>query len=477
MRREKISYGKIDWIMVVCYLLLVLFGWFNIYASSIGDTDASIFSFATRSGNQLVWIGISILSAVLILTVIDAQFYNAVKWLLYLLVVGMLLAVLVFGTEVNGSRSWLRIGSFALQPAEFSKITTALALAFTMNRYNFDLRNSRDAIQTAAIIGLPALLILLEPEIGTLMVYFGLIFMLYREGFSGKVIAFIALLALIFIVELIYSPFVSMLIVIGIFGLIHGFQDRKLFRYLLGYGIFITLAAFLPRLLATEWVSSFNTLAPEVWLLIAITPLIVIITVLCLKRKRKDMALMVIPLLISLMVLFFADIIYNDMLMPHHRDRIESTLGITQDLSGAGYNVHQSQIAIGSGGLTGKGYLQGTQTKFNFIPEQSTDFIFCTIGEEWGFAGSLFVIVLFFILIYRIIISAEKQKEKSYRIFGYCVAAYLFMHVFINIGMTIGIMPVVGIPLPLISYGGSSLLTFTILIFIYIRFDLERKMY
>ncbi len=477
MRREKKTYGTIDWVMVICYLLLVIFGWLNIYASSIGSEGLSSFSLATRSGNQLIWIGISLLTAVLILTVIDVQIYSAMKWLFYLVVVGMLVAVLVFGSEINGSKSWLRIGGFALQPAEFSKITTALALAFTMNRYNFTLTNGRDVLQTAAIIGIPALLILLEPEIGTLMVYFGLIFMLFREGFSGKIIAFIGILAAIFIVNLVHSPFVSMLIVIGIFGTIHGFQARKTFRYIIGYGAFITMAAFLPRLLETKWISSFNTFAPEMWLLVIIAPLIVIITVLCLKRKRKDMAMMVIPLLISIAVIFSADIIYNDVLMPHHRDRIESTLGITRDLSGAGYNVHQSQIAIGSGGFTGKGFLQGTQTKFNFIPEQSTDFIFCTIGEEWGFVGCVFVIALFFTLIYRIVVSAEKQKEKSYRIFGYCVASYLFMHVFINIGMTIGIMPVVGIPLPMISYGGSSLLTFTILIFIYIRFDLERKMY
>ncbi len=477
MMREKMTYGKIDWVMIICYLLLVCFGWLNIYASSVTGDDLGSFTLASRAGNQLIWIGISLLVAVLILTVIDVQIYSAMKWLFYIAVVGMLMAVLVFGSEVNGSRSWLRIGGFALQPAEFSKITTALALAFTMNRYNFSLTNGRDALQTAAIMGLPAALILLEPEVGTLMVYFGLIFMLFREGFSGKIIAFIGILALLFIVGLVYSPLVSMLIVIGIFGVIHGFQARRPFLYILYYGAFITLASFIPRLLAIEQIAAVNPLAPEVWLLIIIAPVIVTITVLSIRKKRRDMTFLVAAVLIAIAVIFSVDFIYNDVLMPHHRDRIESTLGITKDLSGAGYNVHQSQIAIGSGGLSGKGFLQGTQTKFNFIPEQSTDFIFCTVGEEWGFLGCIFVIAVFFTLIYRILMSAEKQRERSYRIFGYCVASYLFMHVFINIGMTIGIMPVVGIPLPLISYGGSSLLTFTILIFIYIRFDMERKMY
>ncbi len=476
MRRDKISFAKLDWIMILCYLLLVFFGWMNIYASSVTETATNIFSLSTRSGNQFIWICIALLSAVLIISVIDAQFYMATKWIFYFLVCLMLVAVLVFGTEVNGSKSWLRFGGFAIQPAEFSKITTALCLAFSMSRYNFSLTTPRYAMQTAAIIGFPALLILLEPEIGTIMVYCGLIFMLFREGLSGMIILFIGIIALLFIITLVYSPFVSILIVVGLFGIIRGIQEKRLFISILEYGLFITAAAFLPKLLATPRISGFNTLSAEIWLIILIVPWIIGIIWKSFRKRRRSDALIILPAILSIALVFSVDFIFENVLMPHHRDRIENLLGITEDLSGAGYNVHQSQIAIGSGGFTGKGFLQGTQTKFDFIPEQSTDFIFCTIGEEWGFVGSVFVIGLFFILISRILISAEKQKEKAYRIFGYCVASYLFMHVFVNIGMTIGIMPVIGIPLPLISYGGSSLLTFTILIFIYIRFDLERKL-
>ncbi len=476
MRRDKISFAKLDWVMVLCYLLLVFFGWMNIYASSVSETAANIFSLSSRSGNQFMWICIALFTATLIVTVIDAQFYIATKWIFYLLICLMLVAVLIFGTEVNGSKSWLRFGAFAIQPAEFSKITTALCLAFTMSRYNFSLFNPRHALQTTVIIGLPALLIMMEPEIGTIMVYCGLIFMLFREGMSGKIILFIGVIALLFIVTLVYSPFVSILIVIGMYGLLRGFMEKRMFRYIISFALFITASAFIPSLLRTPWLAEHNTLSAEVWVLILIAPWMLGSVYKSYRKKRRSEALVIVPILLCFAMIFSENFIFEKVLMPHHRDRIENLLGITQDLSGAGYNVHQSQIAIGSGGLTGKGFLQGTQTKFDFIPEQSTDFIFCTIGEEWGFVGSVFVIGLFFVLITRIILSAEKQKEKSYRIFGYCVASYLFMHVFVNIGMTIGIMPVIGIPLPLISYGGSSLLTFTILIFIYIRFDLERKL-
>ncbi len=476
MRIDKIPYRKLDWIMILCYLLLILFGWMNIYASSMSETITNIFALSSRSGNQFLWICIAILTATLIITVIDVQFYSATKWLFYLIVCLMLVAVLLFGTEVNGSKSWLRFGSFAIQPAEFSKITTALCLAYSMSRYNFSLFNSKHILQTIMIIGFPALLILLEPEIGTIIVYCGLIFMLFREGLSGKIIAFIGIFALLFIVTLVYSPFVSTLIVIGLFGIIRGIQEKRIALYILGYGLFITAAAFIPTLLKSPWIAEHNTWSPETWVLILVSPWMLGTIFRSFSKKKRSEAVILAPIVLSIALIFSVDFIFENLLLPHHRDRIENLLGITEDLSGAGYNVHQSQIAIGSGGLTGKGFLQGTQTKFDFIPEQSTDFIFCTIGEEWGFVGALFVITLFFTLIARILISAEKQKEKAYRIFGYCVASYLFVHVFVNIGMTIGIMPVIGIPLPLISYGGSSLLTFTILIFIYIRFDLERKL-
>ena len=245
-------------------------------------------------------------------------------------------------------------------------------------------------------------------------------------------------------------------------------------RVFLIYAAFIAAAAFIPRLLSVEAVARVTGMAAEYWLLIIIAPFLIWFIVHNVRNKMKGWGVYVLSLALSLVLVFSVDFIFHNVLQPHHRDRIENLLGISQDLMGAGYNVNQSKIAIGSGGLTGKGFLEGTQTKFNFVPEQSTDFIFCTIGEEWGFIGSITVLVLYLIIIMRIVTSAEKQKDRGARVYSYCVASIIFMHVFVNVGMTIGIMPVVGIPLPLISYGGSSFLTFTILLFIHLRFDLER---
>lgn len=468
-------YRKLDWILILCYAALAVFGWLNIYASTYSEGGEGMLSLATRSGNQLMWMGVALITAVIVLFIISPRLYKPAAWPLYILSAVLLTAVLIFGNEVNGSRSWLSLpGGFAVQPSEFSKIATALCLARIMDGYGFKLANTGDFLKVALVILIPVALIALEPDIGTVLVYFGLIFMLYREGLPGKILVLIGYAVLLFLLTLKFSPFVSMLVATGLTGILRAFSARRPVRCFLIYAAAITAAAFIPALLRTELLSEINPLGPEYWLLIIILTAAAVAAVILIRRKIKGWWPYLLTLLASLVLIFSVDFIFHNVLKPHHRDRIENLLGISQDLMGAGYNVNQSKIAIGSGGLTGKGFLQGTQTKFNFVPEQSTDFIFCTIGEEWGFIGSIGVLALYLIMILRIIMTAERQKSNGTRVYGYCVASFLFMHVFTNIGMTIGIMPVVGIPLPLISYGGSSFLTFTILLFIYIRFDMER---
>lgn len=475
MTSERNIYRKIDWVMVGCYLLLILFGWVNIYASSYEVESANIFSLQQRSGMQMLWIGITSIAIVLILFVINPRFYFSFTWWFYLFVALLLIAVLVVGKEVNGSKSWIALGGFRFQPSEFSKITTSLALASIIGKYNFKISNLPDLAKVLITILIPAGLIILEPDAGTMMVYCGFVFMLYREGLTGWIISFALLIVLLFVLTLKFTPGTAILVLLGIYGVMKGVMEKKVAEHVLLYGAIITPLAFIPKLLRWEPLHKLYEFGPEYFILFFCIVVIAVSLVLNKRRKRQSsLRYLVLTFVCSTLFIFSVQMIFDKVLKEHHRDRIENLLGITQDLKGAGYNVHQSKIAIGSGGLAGKGYLQGTQTKFKFVPEQSTDFIFCTIGEEWGFLGSLGLLVLFFTLILRIIHNAEKHTDRSIRVYGYCVACCLFMHVFINISMTIGLFPVVGIPLPFISYGGTSFLSFSILLFIFIRLDLER---
>ena len=461
--------------MVVCYLLLILFGWINIYASSYEVESANIFSLSQRSGMQMLWMGISMVAIALILFVINPRIYFSLTWWFYLFVVLLLVAVLVVGKEVNGSKSWIALGGFRFQPSEFSKITTSLALASIIGRYNFKITHLPDLVKVLVTLLIPAGLIILEPDAGTMMVYCGFVFMLYREGLTGWIISFAFLIVLLFVITLKFTPGSAILVLLAIYGIMKGILSKQTFSHILTYGAIITALAFIPKILQLEFLAKLNAIGPHYFILLFTAPVIVGSIVRNRKSNRKiRLKYLVLTFICSVIFIFSVQIIFNKVLKEHHRDRIENLLGITQDLKGAGYNVHQSKIAIGSGGLTGKGYLQGTQTKFKFVPEQSTDFIFCTIGEEWGFVGSIVLLTLFLTLILRIISNAEKHTDRSIRVYGYCVACCLFMHVFINIAMTIGLFPVVGIPLPFISYGGTSFLSFTTLLFIFIRLDLER---
>lgn len=485
---------SIDWSLVICYFMLILIGWVNIYASIHSTEPSSIFDWGCRSGKQAVWIGTSLVLAGIILFALNPRIYEGLSVPIYLLTLGLLVAVIFLGIEVKGSRSWFEFGPIRFQPAEISKISTSLLLATVMSQLGYRIGRMKDFITTALIILVPMMIIVLQSETGSALVYVGFIFMLYREGLSGWLIFIAGMAILLFILTLTASPFVAILVLMGVATLCISLFSGK-FRLWLFIGIpLITLMAFVPMILDTialktlgEEVIAAAAQGGEIPFLLKIKPLYIllgsiglslpIITYFAFREGHMFTHLTTLSIIGGIMLVFSADFIFNNVLQDHQRKRIEVLLGMKEDPAGVGYNVNQSMIAIGSGGFAGKGFLNGTQTTYGFVPEQSTDFIFCTVGEEWGFIGSAFVILLYVFLISRIISNAERSREAFTRIYGYCVACCIFMHLFINIGMTIGIMPVIGIPLPFVSYGGSSLWAFTIMLFIFIALDRNEKKY
>ena len=491
-----------DWTLVFVYLLLVFIGWINIYASVHSSEPGSILSWSVRSGKQFVWILTAFGLAGLIVFVLPPRLWESAAIPLYVGVFGLLVAVLFFGIEAKGSKSWFEFGPVRFQPAEVSKITTSLLLSYLMSRSNYKITKFKDFLLAAGVIGLPMLAILAENETGSALVYVGFIFVLYREGLSGWFLTVIGIAILIFILTLTASPYTAILTLAGII-LLANCVDRGTWRFCLLCGLYVTAMALLPAGLRelseilVPGASLLESADPSVvqsilraspWtFILKVKPLPILLGSAALaipfllvrsyRDKNRFLFISVLGFLAGIAMTFSAEFLFNDVLQDHQRKRIEVLLGMKEDPSGVGYNVAQSMIAIGSGGAAGKGYLGGTQTTFGFVPEQATDFIFCTVGEEWGFLGCLTVIALYVILIWRIIQNAERSRESFTRIYGYCVASCLFMHLFINIGMTIGLMPVIGIPLPLMSYGGSSLWAFTVLIFIFIVLDHEEKKY
>lgn len=406
---------NLDWVTILIYLLLVLIGWVSVYAAVYNEDHVSILDMDMNYGKQLIWILTSIFLAIVIV-IIDAKFYSTFSILIYLLVMGMLVGVILFGKEIAGSKSWFQIGSFSLQPSEFAKFATALALAKYLAGQDVNFMKIHSRIIAIGIFIFPAGLILLQNDTGSALVFTSFILVLFREGMSGKLIFVGVAVALLFILALLFNKFIIIAILAANAGLVlylYGNIRRKWFWVV---SIFLVTGAYV----------------------------------------------------------YSVDYAFENVLELHQKKRINVLLGIETDIHGAGYNVHQSKIAIGSGGFTGKGFLKGTQTKFDFVPEQSTDFIFCTIGEEWGFLGSFVVIALFVGLLARLVILAERQRSRFSRIYGYGVASILFFHFVVNIGMTIGLFPVIGIPLPFISYGGSSLWGFTVLLFIFLKLDSVR---
>ena len=471
----------IDWSLVFCWLILILIGWANIYASVHASEPSSIFDWDCRSGKQFVWIMTSFVLAGIILFALSPRIYEGLSIPIYGFALLLLIAVIFLGIEVKGSRSWFEFGPIRFQPAEVSKISTSLMLATFMSQLGYRIGRLKDFIITAAIILVPMMIIVLQSETGSALVYVGFIFMLYREGLTGWLIFIAGMAILTFILTLTASPFTAILVLAGVASLCMFIYSGRLKWWLMICVPVIVLMAFVPMILGAlsnpEAPSFWDNIRPIYILLGVLAILVPAAVVIAFREGNRFAHLAILSFIAGVALVYSTDFLFNKVLQDHQRKRIEVLLGMKEDPAGVGYNVNQSKIAIGSGGFAGKGYLNGTQTAYGFVPEQSTDFIFCTIGEEWGFLGSSLVIILYVLLIWRIIKDAEKSREAFTRIYGYCVACCIFMHLFINIGMTLGIMPVIGIPLPFVSYGGSSLWAFTILLFIFIALHRNESKY
>jgi rod shape determining protein RodA len=449
---------------------MVISGWINIYSAVYNEEHQSIFDMSQRYGKQILWILLSFVLATF-LVVLDSKFYVTFSNMIYAFFILLLITVLFFGREVNASKSWLVIGSFALQPAEFAKLGTSLAIAKLLSAYNFNFNSLKKQLNMIAIIALPVLLIFLQNDTGSALVYAIFIIPLFREGMSGLVLFFALLTGILFVTSLIYQPIVILLSLILLSFAVVLFLRRKWSEILKIFALLVlsTTVVWLVKLTFKLNVQDhYNTL------LISSVLTGVTTVVYALFKRIAHVPLVVIVFICSVLFTFSVEYVFEKVLAPHQRARIENLLGVESDPLGAGYNVNQSKIAIGSGGFSGKGFLQGTQTKFDFVPEQSTDFIFCTVGEEWGFIGSAVIVLAFLFLLIRLVILAERQRSVYSRVFGYCVASIIFFHFTVNIGMTIGLAPVIGIPLPFFSYGGSSLWFFTMLLFIFLRLDASR---
>lgn len=407
---------QIDWLSILIVVLLIVFGWSNIYSTTVTASDAEVFDFSKIYGKQLIWIGLGIFITILILSV-EAKFFEKFSTVIYIFAVLSLAGLFLFGKTIAGQTAWYSFGSFSIQPAEFVKTAVALVLAKYLSEINVDLKKFKSQIKAAGIIAIPFLLIMLQPDAGSALIYLAFIIPLYREGLPHWYIVVGLLVAIIFILTLKF-----------------------------GFAI--------------------------------IAPIIFSIAVIIFLINRKNKPKVFIYLLITFLCIGFSysvNFILNDVLLPHQKDRFDVLIGESNDIKGSAFNLYQSEVAIGSGGLWGKGWLKGTQTQGRFVPEQHTDYIFSTVGEEWGFLGTSFVVILFASLILRLFYLAERQKSQFNRVYGYCVFSVIFLHFFVNIAMVIGLFPTVGIPLPFFSYGGSGLWGFIILIFIFLKLDAKRK--
>ena len=476
---KKSLFWQVDKWTIAIYILLVITGWISIYGASYDFDQNTLFSFSERAGKQLIWIGTSLFFA-LILLLIERHYIETYAYIYYAFMLLLLLLTIFVAPDIKGSRSWLVMGPIQLQPAEFAKVTTALALSKLLSSYNFKLKGVKNYLLAITIIIIPMIMILLQKETGSALVYLGFLIVLYREGMSGKILFSGGCIALFFIVAIKYSQeipgnthlgnFIDLLIILVItIIMIMNNHVKKTHAKIVGaiLGITLIIGGI------TYYIHPFNLVHLLDLLLLTITLYLIYIAILYRYKNYFYTALFALTTLVFVHSVEYA---FNEILGAHQQIRIRVTLGLEDDPTGAGYNVNQSKIAIGSGGLLGKGFLNGTQTKLKYVPEQDTDFIFCTVGEEHGFIGSIIVLTLFAALIIRILILSENHIRSPFvRIYGYCVASILMMHVGINIGMVIGIMPVIGIPLPLFSYGGSSLWGFTILLFIFLKLDAVEK--
>lgn len=474
------AFKSIDWVTIVIYLILVAFGAISIYAASYDFDNASLFDFDEFSGKQILWIGLSLVVGAIIM-IVDYRIYKIYAYPIYIGVLMILLITIFVAPDIKGSHSWLVFGPVSLQPAEFGKFATALALAKLFDSYNFNLNAKiSNYFRALIIIFLPVILILLQSETGSALVYLSFIFVLYREGMSGLVLFSVLCAITYFVVAVKFATplilgipmgdFTVFLLIMLIYALMLLFYckdviiARNVIYGFAGSGLVVAILA-----LCGIEINGFIYF-------ISIISLGIIYTAIAMFRHRIGNFVITIGVCVtSVLFLFSVNYVFNNILEPHQQMRIKVALGIEENLRGAGYNVNQSKIAIGSGGFAGKGFLNGTQTKLKYVPEQHTDFIFCTIGEEEGFIGATLVLCLFLALILRLIHIAERQRTAFERVYAYCVVSILIFHLGINVGMVIGLCPVIGIPLPFFSYGGSSLWGFTILLFILLRLDASRK--
>jgi rod shape determining protein RodA len=472
VKRSINIWNGIDKISILLFLIMIAMGWFNIYAAVYNEEHAGLLDMSQRYGKQFIWIVASLVLAIFIV-IIDNRFYFFFSWFIYGIIMLLLIAVLIFGKDINGARSWFEFGNIGLQPSEFAKFGTALALAGYLNTQRQDLTRLKIMIPASAIILLPAFLTALQPDMGSTIVFFALFIVLFREGMSPYVFVSGLLMIILFLLTLLINNLILTLLIVAIAIVLVWFTTRKWKLCITGTGIFIFIAGILYIL--DYYV--FKIIGNEMIVLVSLLLSGIAYSFYIYSKKATAVLIIFLFLIGSILFINSVDYTFNNLLKPHQRERVDILLGIKSDLHGTGYNVNQSLISIGSGGFAGKGFLQGTQTKFKFVPKQSSDFIFCTIGEEWGFLGSFIVIGLYLTLLLRLIFLAERHRSVFSRIYGYGVVSILFIHFFINIGMAIGIVPVIGIPLPFFSYGGSSLWGFTILLFIFLRLDASRNEY
>ena len=407
--------GKIDWALLLMYIALVVIGVSTIYAAAYNENNPSLFDLSQHYGKQLLFAGVSIFLG-LVIMLIDAKFFNAFAYVIYGLSILTLLYVLVAGSTIAGSKSWIQIGGFSFQPSEFAKFGTALAVAHYLGDINTDFSKLKTQMKAYAMVLSPMMLVLMQGDAGSALVFLVFILVFYREGMSGKILLIGLGTVVLFLLTLYFSKWYVLIGLAAVFAILMFFIERN---------------------------------KKNIWKLIAIFS-------------------------VAAVMVFSVDFFFYKVLKQHQRTRINIILGVEKDIYGVGYNLHQSKIAIGSGGFSGKGYMQGTMTKYNFVPEQHTDFIFCTIGEEFGFVGSFVLLSLYLSFLIRIIWLAERQRSSFSRIYGYAIASIIFFHLFVNIGMTIGLMPVIGIPLPFMSYGGTSLLMFSLMFFVFLKQDANR---
>ena len=470
---------SLDWWTILIYIALLSFGWISVCGASYSYGETDIFSLATRSGMQIVWIATSIMLG-FVIVMLDDRFYDTFAYIIYALLLLLLFATIFNPHSIKGSRSWLVLGPLRVQPAEFAKFATALALAKFMSAYGYSINQWKHFAATLLIILLPMVCIVLQRETGSALVYLAFFLMFYREGMPGSILFTGVAMVVYFVVGIRYAEVfmgssptsvgkfaVMLLIQLFSVGMVWVYCNKRVAWRMLLYGGAVMLAALL-----VFFFLPYNM----VYVQLALTLVMIgYLLVEGLGSRLRNYFYIVLFTIGSAAFFYGADFIMQNVMEPHQRSRINVLLGLDEDLRGAGYNVHQSEIAIGSGGLEGKGFLNGTQTKLKFVPEQDTDFIFCTVGEEEGFLGSAGVLLLFLALILRLIYLAERQSFAFGRVYGYCVLSIFLFHVFINVGMVLGLTPVIGIPLPFFSYGGSSLWGFTLLLFIFLRIDAGRN--